>query len=259
MHKDGASWSFQQPTQQVSQYIHILAPHPKANVYTPKQAVVLFKKTGAKSLFIAGRHRDPFPMKRACVNHNYSKPDPTHEVVCLFCILPFINCNLKDITIGQAFLQCHKAICLWQIANGGCPAPSCAYLQMHGKKSTTCSDVDIFLSAGLGTCLLLVRDFHASHLTCAIICSVNSSWYTEIPDSPVRQVKFQLETAIWPARTIFLPSDNSCTLTATQNVFGRLLNGVPESSVCTLSSNNASGEFIHIKQNSASREDGWQH
>jgi len=84
----------------VSRYIDISAPHPKADVYTPEQAMVLFKKTNAKSLFIAGRHRDAIPIKGACVNHNYSKTDPTHEVVCLFCILPFINHNLRDITIG---------------------------------------------------------------------------------------------------------------------------------------------------------------
>lgn len=85
--------------------------------------------------------------------------------------------------------------------------------------------------------------------------SGNSSWYTDILDSPVRRVKSQFEIAFGPAWEISLPSDNSCVLTATQNVCGRLLNGVSESSVCSLSSSTASGEFIHIEQNSAARED----
>jgi hypothetical protein len=65
----------------VSRYIHISAPHPKADLNTPKQAAVLFKNTGAKSLFVAGRHRDAFSVEKACVSGNYNKTDAAHEVV----------------------------------------------------------------------------------------------------------------------------------------------------------------------------------
>jgi hypothetical protein len=48
----------------VSRYIHISAPHPKADGNTPEQAAVLFKNTGAKSLLayesVTMVHRETF-------------------------------------------------------------------------------------------------------------------------------------------------------------------------------------------------------
>ena len=65
----------------VSRCIHISAPHPKYDQNTPNQAAAIFKNTGAKSLFIAGRHRDAYSLARSCVNDDYSKTDPAHDVV----------------------------------------------------------------------------------------------------------------------------------------------------------------------------------
>lgn len=66
----------------VSRYIHISAPHPLFDTGTPQQAIALFKNTGAKSLFISGRHRDAYVFE-SCVSPNYSKTDATHDTVCI--------------------------------------------------------------------------------------------------------------------------------------------------------------------------------
>lgn len=52
-----------------------------------------------------------------------------------------------------------------------------------------------------------------------------------------------------------MPSDSSCGLTATGNIFGRLLNGVALASVCTTAgtASGATGQFIHAEQATASR------
>jgi hypothetical protein len=76
------------------------------------------------------------------------------------------------------------------------------------------------------------------------------TWYNTV-NSPAKRIKSELTTA-FPSWTVSLPSDttSTCDLTATNNVFGRLLNGVTESSVCTLAANASTitGQFVHIEQ-----------
>ena len=51
------------------------------------------------------------------------------------------------------------------------------------------------------------------------------------------------------ARVVTIPGDKPpCNLTATTNVSGRLLNGVPAANVCTVAAPTPSGKFIHIEQ-----------
>jgi len=86
--------------------------------------------------------------------------------------------------------------------------------------------------------------------------STNSkSWYTNPTDRPIKRLKSQLDIT-FPTWTTSLPPENPCILTATKNIFGRLLNGIEESRVCTNGSNKklATGEFLHIEQDSMARE-----
>jgi hypothetical protein len=64
----------------VSRHIHISAPHPIHDVGTPQQAGAIFCDTGAKSLFVAGRHREAYRAS-SCVGPEYAKTDPTHDKV----------------------------------------------------------------------------------------------------------------------------------------------------------------------------------
>lgn len=47
--------------------------------------------------------------------------------------------------------------------------------------------------------------------------------------------------------------DSSCTLNATDNVQGRLINGVPEASVCGTAASSYNGHFLHIEQDPSMR------
>ena len=59
----------------------------------------------------------------------------------------------------EPFFDASLAISSWQQHNHGCPSSSCAYIQMHGKKRTTCPDDDVFLSSGLGMNRILLLTF----------------------------------------------------------------------------------------------------
>ena len=74
---------------------------------------------------------------------------------------------------------------------------------------------------------------------------------------PVKRIRNELNT-VFPTWTNSLPPDSTCSLTATDNVFGRLLNaaaGASDDSVCTTSTTcgNVSGRFAHIEQSATAR------
>ncbi|KAF5384499.1 hypothetical protein D9757_006415 [Collybiopsis confluens] len=224
------------PGRNGSRHVHISAPHPQADIFTSQQAAAIFALARTKSLLISGRFRSAFRMKTECITTTkqlYYKTDPTHDV-------------------NEPFHAANRVILEWQTVNGGCPSKTCAYVQMHGKGASSCPDDTIFISSGLG----------ASPSSIA--------WYTNTTlDIPARRLRDAarsvfLSSSSFPSpsiwRDISLPSDSStCTiLTATSNVFGRLVNGVPENTVCTTAaeplSGNVTGQFVHIEQAIVSRE-----
>ncbi|KAJ7210312.1 hypothetical protein C8J57DRAFT_1401105 [Mycena rebaudengoi] len=203
--------------------IHLSAPHPAFDLFTPEQAGALFKSTGAKSLLVAGRSRNAFRKPTDCITPTsnstvYFRTDPAHDV-------------------KQPFFTAAKTVREWQLANGGCPPQSCAFIQMHGKAASTCPTDTIFLSSGLGN------------------SPTSVAWYTDSTDRPIKRLKRELMSA-FPMWHISLPSDSSCSLTATENVFGRLINRIAEVDVCAGGSNArlATGQFIHIEQATISRQ-----
>lgn len=64
----------------VSRYIHISAPHPIYDSGTPAEAAAIFKRTGAKTLFVPGRHREAY-LINSCVGPDYNRTDPAHDSV----------------------------------------------------------------------------------------------------------------------------------------------------------------------------------
>jgi len=97
----------------------------------------------------------------------------------------------------------------------------------------------MFLSSGLGR------------------SNASVAWYTDAVDRPIKRLKTHLMAA-FPTWNISLPSDSDCSLTATDNVFGRLVNGIAEQLVCTDASTAelVTGEFVHIEQAIISRQAG---
>ncbi|KAK7008062.1 hypothetical protein R3P38DRAFT_3027241, partial [Favolaschia claudopus] len=202
----------------VSRDIHLAAPHPAYDLFTPEQAGALFELAGARSLLIAGRVRNANLVPSDCVvpktnSTVYYKTDPAHDT-------------------AEPFFSASKTIWDWQHAKDGCPSQSCAFIQMHGKGADTCPTDAMFLSSGIG----------------------RSAFYTDAVDRPIKRLKAELLKA-FPDWNISLPSDSGCSLTATENVFGRLVNGIDEGMVCTEAPTAGlmSGEFIHIEQAKMSR------
>ncbi|KIM49807.1 hypothetical protein M413DRAFT_21945 [Hebeloma cylindrosporum] len=203
---------------EVSRDIHFSAPHPgvgpASDEGTPRYAAAAFKNTGAKSLLVAGRHRDAYPYndrEHACVEgvEHYSRTDSAHA-------------------IDQPFFIAQQEIKSWQDGKG-CDITKCAYIQIHRKFS--CPDVDAYLSAGLG------------------FTPVSVDWYND-NDSPAKSIRDEM-TPLFTPKKIRIPSDVPCAgLTATDNVFGRLLNGRTVAEVCTMhaTTDTVTGRFVHIEQ-----------
>jgi hypothetical protein len=61
--------------------------------------------------------------------------------------------------------------------------------------------------------------------------------------------------------TVNSPAGSTCSLTATENIIGRLVNGVPRDAVCTAAAYPpaVAGSFIHIEQDAEVRQQGsWE-
>ncbi|KAJ3499988.1 hypothetical protein NMY22_g19415 [Coprinellus aureogranulatus] len=196
---------------QVSRFLHFSAPHPKYDVGTIEQATALFELSGAKSLLLAGRTRTAFMQPSTCILHTSA---------------PYWKTDPSHSNL-EPFFDAFVAIYQWQQRQGGCPSSSCAFLQMHGKGTKTCALDQIFLSTGLR----------------------NNFWYTNPTGYPIKRLKHHL-TQVFPGWNTSLPSDSKCTLTASGNIGGRFINGVPYSKVCSLPAipYHVTGEFIHVEQ-----------
>ncbi|KAG5643861.1 hypothetical protein DXG03_009545 [Asterophora parasitica] len=215
----------------VKRHLHISAPHPAYDLGTPIQAAALFQSTGAKSLLVAGRSRLAYTAPTGCVEtgtrgETYYATDPAHNK-----LEPFYDASLAIYTAQLSHPH-------------GCPETHCAFIQLHGKSASTCPTDHIFLSAGLGK------------------GSSSLEWYASPSPRPVKRLQAALRTT-FPHWNVSLPFDRlSCALTATKNVVGRLLNGVPDSDVCATPARaeGVEGYFIHAEQAAAARfgKDVWE-
>ncbi|KAJ3502373.1 hypothetical protein NLJ89_g8917 [Agrocybe chaxingu] len=198
--------------------LHFSAPHPLFDTGTLAQAASTLKRTVSKSFLIEGRHRHALSSVSAggscfesCQGPEYDRTDGAHD-------------NREPFHLAMG------AIRAWQNAHGGCPLTSCAYIQWHGKNDATCAADHVFLSSGFDSG--------------PPAGSSSGNCYSD-PDLPVNRIKTQLNGWFPPPRHHATPADDpSCTkLTATDNIFGRLVNGVPDA------------DFVHIEQDSVSREE----
>jgi hypothetical protein len=94
-------------------------------------------------------------------------------------------------------------------------------IQWHGMAGTTCPNTDVHLSHGLNV--------------------------TPAPGDKIAVLHDKLlqHNATW---VVSLPGPGSCSLNATQNMQGRLLNGVAPDLVCSTAASLVSQKFIHIEQ-----------
>jgi len=94
-------------------------------------------------------------------------------------------------------------------------------IQWHGMAASTCPTTDVYPSHG--------RDV------------------TPAPTDKIAVLRGNL-LADHPTWRVDLPGSGSCSLNATENVQGRLLNGVPAEGVCGTEGSSYTQKFIHIEQ-----------
>ncbi|KAI8846887.1 hypothetical protein BC829DRAFT_397711 [Chytridium lagenaria] len=198
--------------------LHLQAPHPIFDGSTDLVAADLFRNVqGFRSLLLATRHRNAYQVDSTCTpNSGYSLTDPTHSD-------------------GEPFFNFASAILQYQNATT-CSDSNCGILQLHGKGANTCSSDTFFLSAGTGV---------------ASVYNNNPTWHVNRMATALLQSK--PVGSNWTAGT---PASSSCTLTATRNVVGKIVNGISFAQVCsgTVTSSKVTGRFSHIETAQAGRE-----
>ena len=117
----------------------------------------------------------------------------------------------------------------------------------------------LFVSRFFCKICVTLYSFSISSATWDILFHQCPFMYYLNPNRPVRRLKRELD-AVFPSWTNSLPSTSSCSLTAADNVFGRLVNARPGAAsvaVCTVATRceDVSGQFIHIEQDDEARKD----
>lgn len=119
----------------------------------------------------------------------------------------------------------HNAATMYQAANEAMLAFYGAgdwwAVQWHGMAASSCSTVEVYISHG-STAAPAPGDKHVE-LKAALL-SYHPAWLVAVPGS------------------------GACSLNGTDNVLGRLLNGVPAANVCGTAASGYTGQFVHIEQ-----------
>ncbi|KAI1705479.1 hypothetical protein DdX_13617 [Ditylenchus destructor] len=110
------------------------------------------------------------------------------------------------------------------------------FVQWHGMKASSCRNADIFMSAG-------GEPFNSVYVD---------------QNSPVNQIVsavIRINTSQYRVNTP--KTDRNCKFKGTENVFGRLVNDVSPSNVCSMKarSNDIKGKFVQIEQRKSARHD----
>jgi hypothetical protein len=130
----------------------------------------------------------------------------------------------------QASDVAHNAATMYQAANEAMLAwyDSADWwaIQWHGMAADSCSSVEVYISHG-------------------------SSMAPMTGDTNL-DLKAAL-LAYYPAWMVAVPGSGACSLNGTDNVLGRLLNGVPAANVCNTAASSYSGRFLHIEQDPSFR------
>ena len=104
-------------------------------------------------------------------------------------------------------------------------------IQWHGMAASTCPTTDVYPTHGRGV--------------------------TPAATDRIAALRYNL-LALHPTWRVDLPGSGSCDLDATENVQGRLLNGIAAASVCTTAASDHTQRFLHIEQDPGFRNpDDW--
>ncbi|KAI1713300.1 hypothetical protein Ddc_12061 [Ditylenchus destructor] len=200
-------------------YLHHSASHFLSDGDVCNQAATLFEKTQSRSLVVAGGSR--FAVKSRIPSpcqRDYEIADASHNSDTMF---HHMNIGVWEATLGRNSERNNRR-------------QKDVFVQWHGMKAS--SNSDIFASAGgepLNS-VYLDQNSPVNKIVSAVI-RINASQY----------------------RVNTPKTDRNCKFKGTDNVFGRLVNGVSPSKVCSTiaRSNDITGSFVQIEQRKSARHD----
>ncbi|KAL7751040.1 hypothetical protein RI367_003620 [Sorochytrium milnesiophthora] len=207
--------------------LHLSAPHLLFDRGAEHVAAHSFHRASAKTLLLWPRHRNASTATGACIVPStsatrYGRTDPVHNDDNLFHTAMTALYSHERASRPHCFSNVNATHPLSPTA-AACPL----FVQMHGKSRQTCNDTTHFITHGSG----------------------NAEFYRD-PSLPVHQIVrgLSLGNASW---TPSHPGTNPhCSLKATQNIAGRVINGVELGKECTTAASDADnrGRFVHVEQ-----------
>lgn len=81
----------------------------------------------------------------------------TRSLRALQSLILYSQLMVHSLKQNEAFYDANRAILEWQMANGGCPENTCAFIQFHAKAPWSCVSDQVFMSSGLGELLYFPR------------------------------------------------------------------------------------------------------
>ena len=124
----------------------------------------------------------------------------------------------------------HNAATMYQAANEAMlaqyGAASWWAIQWHGMAADSCGTVEVYISHGTSMA----------------------------PTTGDKNLELKAALLTYhPVWKVAVPGSGACSLNGTDNVLGRLLNGVPAADVCDTAASGYSGQFLHIEQDPSFR------
>lgn len=178
--------------------LNFSAPHAKYERGTDTEAVGIFQNSQGRTFLMTGAHRYASDVDSGCQG-DYKRSDAAHNTDHMF------HATVAEL---EEYYGNHNS--------------EFYHLQFHGMGSSTCPDVDVYMTHG--TSAIPAKGDKILELKVNLV-SHNPDW------------------------TVTVPGDSlTCTLHGNTNVQGRLINAVPGDQICDTSASGYSGYFIHIEQ-----------
>lgn len=205
--------------------LSIDVPHPYSDKNTYEQGVQIYKNSQARSMYLAGAHREADSDESDC--GDYHKADASHNYQNA---LTSTTMAVKD---------------YWESKNR-----KFAVIQIHGKDSDNCEYSDVFVADGAANTMGGMKNPHP------IVEKFRVNLEDEIHHVPVDGF-YSVDTFSSDN------SDSPCNLGATQNIQARVLNKLGgKDDICNFEKDgtgrfieNPNGTFLQIEQSLRVRED----
>jgi hypothetical protein len=217
-----------------SKRLSFVCPHPKSDAETGEQGIRLLKGTCAQSWIVSGSHRKAnyiYDNDNTTTNNNnnnessiYSTCQPSHNVAD--------SAHNVNNGLTSAVIAIHRYYDDESIKE------DYTSIQLHGMGNSSCGTIDTFLTHG--SCTAPPQKTNSSNKI-KIIQKLAQSYEDDFGHHAVTGI-------VNNHRSHAADDDDRCKLCGSDNIQGRLINGVEKGVVCTTRASSLSGKFIHLEQ-----------